>query len=954
MALTQEQVQIIRSTVPVLQEHGNTITKTFYDTLLKDVPDLNNVFNQANQANSHQAQALAGALYAYASHIDDLGALSPAVEKICQKHASLYIQPDQYKVVGEYLLGAMGTVLGSALTQEVLEAWGAAYWQLANLMIKREEQLFQDADGWTDWREFTIADKVKESDEITSFYLKPVDGKKLPPFLPGQYISVSTDVPKLQYLQSRQYSLSDSPKSDYYRVSIKKETGLSTTQPDAEAHPGYISNIMHDEKKIGDVVKVSHPAGEFFLDPMRDAAAPVVLISAGVGLTPMIAILHTLLDRDSKQRISFIHGARKTSAQAFGKQIKETVASHPNVTASIFIKNPNTDTDVEGLDYKYKSRVTLDVLDREKDLCLDNPATTYFVCGPDSFMSAMGKGLAGLGVDEGRIKMEVFGTDQTPVYGLFESKLKAAVMHPEGFVNSPGFAPLQAPYNTTIGFSQAEFTHAQLTVSTFEPHHSTTIVYPDCSLLKRSEVLGLRPMNLDVTTKERYEPLPLIRDNAVTNHAGRENEAEVSFFTRQRAVAIVTAYPLPHATLFKSPFDRLLQGMALAESFVGSTTLSMVTFQKLDSKGGVGEDMVRILRKTRFRRYGAAPFAALREEYVFSLATLYDDEKSPPIQSIAFLHALRILPQRSSDRAYSHVRLRLEMQGTEDQHVGSYGFKPARRENFERLLDNRLMPVSSADLEGEDMLCFICTGTLGEDAPNPVAVPCKGKHVLCKHCLLTWVASVGAASASCPQCRQKIFTDQREVHDLRFGLVNGIYEYDQRYTKFENFERSCSDLDQELAEDKQHEMSVHADVLIHIWDTLLAGSRLEDDNGYQYSTPEHLAPVSFQEWNIAEGVLRHQLTKQNGIVTTPGRLFHHLLDRVYGAFYLELCKAGLNQLISPQEMQTLVADPVNAACLDIRPGFKECFKRHLNRTLRFSELRRCCCSPGFHSHGLRA
>ncbi|KAK4543306.1 hypothetical protein LTR36_005665 [Oleoguttula mirabilis] len=416
MSLTPEQVQIVRSTVPVLQQHGNAITKTFYATLLKEVPDLRNVFNHANQANDHQAQALAGALYAYASHIDDLGALSPAVEKICQKHASLYIQPDHYKVVGEYLLRAMGEVLGSALTPEVLEAWGAAYWQLANLMITREEKLFEHTHGWTDWRDFRIAEKVKESDEITSFYLTPVDGQKLPAFLPGQYISVLTDVPKLRYLQSRQYSLSDAPKPDCYRVSIKKDTGLSTTQPEAEAHPGYISNIMHDKKKVGDVVKVSHPAGEFFLDPAqdRDAQTPVVLISAGVGVTPMIAILNTLIGRDSKQRISFIHGARSTSSQAFGKHIRETVASHPNVTGSIFIKNPNTDTDVEGLDYKYKSRVTLDMLDSEKDLCLDNPKTKYFVCGPDSFMGAMSKGLQALGVEEERIQMEMFGTGEIP------------------------------------------------------------------------------------------------------------------------------------------------------------------------------------------------------------------------------------------------------------------------------------------------------------------------------------------------------------------------------------------------------------------------------------------------------------------------------------------------------------------------------------------------------------
>lgn len=134
MSLTPDQVKLIKATVPVLKEHGTTITTRFYETLLKENPSLNGIFNQTNQKNGHQAGALAGSLYAYASHIDDLGVLSPAVEKICHKHASMYVQPEHYDVVGTYLLRAMGDVLGAALTPELLEAWGQAYWQLANIV----------------------------------------------------------------------------------------------------------------------------------------------------------------------------------------------------------------------------------------------------------------------------------------------------------------------------------------------------------------------------------------------------------------------------------------------------------------------------------------------------------------------------------------------------------------------------------------------------------------------------------------------------------------------------------------------------------------------------------------------------------------------------------------------------------------------------------------------------
>ena len=411
MTLTSEQVQIVRSTVPILETHGTEITTHFYKTLLLEKPELNNIFSTVNQTNGSQPRALAGALYAYASHLDDLGALSPTIEKICQKHVSLYIQPDHYKVVGEYLLRAMGDVLGTALTKEVLNAWEAAYWQLASIMIAKEHQITVEEKGdWTDWRDFRIAKRVRESAEITSFYLKPTDGKALPSYKPGQYLSIKTQVPKLGYMQPRQYSLSDKPSPEYYRISVKKEAGLPAHEPDAVAHPGYISNVLHDEKNEGDILSVSHPAGEFFHDPEVDRDVPVVLLSAGVGLTPMVSILNTLLDRGSTQRISFIHGARNTSVRAFREHIQQATENHENVTTAFFVGNPEPHKDVEGVHYHHTGRVRLDVLDRTRDLQLDKDNTKYFVCGPETFMSAMEKQLLDLGVGPERINMEVFGT----------------------------------------------------------------------------------------------------------------------------------------------------------------------------------------------------------------------------------------------------------------------------------------------------------------------------------------------------------------------------------------------------------------------------------------------------------------------------------------------------------------------------------------------------------------
>lgn len=454
MGLTPDQVQLIKSTVPVLEQHGGTITSVFYDNILKDHPELNNVFNTANQANGHQARALAGALYAYASHIDALGALSPAVELICNKHASLYVQPEHYKVVGKYLLEAMGQVLSDALTPEIHAAWAAAYWQLADIMIGREHQIYRQSKGWTNWREFKIADKVKESDEITSFYLTPVDGKPLPAFRPGQYISVQVYVPRLRYTQPRQYSLSDQPCPDYYRISVKRENGLNPGDLSAVAHPGYVSNVLHDMLNNGDLIKVSHPCGDFFLSSTdSETEKPVVLISAGVGLTPLVSMMNTLtaeprsLDRKEhlngsrtsgtralkdhinllseelasmmntsttkssslNRKVHFIHGSRASDARAFKDHIASLAKKYPNFQATFFTGQPSEE-DKQGIDYHHIGRVDLGKLDSNKDLFLDNPDTEYYICGPEKFMTDMESSLKVQGVRDDRIKMELFGT----------------------------------------------------------------------------------------------------------------------------------------------------------------------------------------------------------------------------------------------------------------------------------------------------------------------------------------------------------------------------------------------------------------------------------------------------------------------------------------------------------------------------------------------------------------
>lgn len=397
--LTPSQIATVKATAPVLKEHGVAITTLFYRNMLEANPELHDIFNETSQATGAQPRALAGAVLAYAQYIDDLAQLEALVTRVAHKHASLNVKPEHYPIVGKYLLEAIAAVLGDAATPEIADAWTAAYSALADIFIGTERQLYAAHESWLGWRRFKIQRKVAESAEITSFYFAPEDGAPLPAFLPGQYIGLRVFVPEIQHLQPRQYSLSEAPRSDFYRISVKKEPGK---QPGI---PGRISNLLHEKYEEGDVVELTHPAGEFFVDPKREDARPITLISAGVGITPMVAILNSTVAAGSERRVAWVHGAHSSEVRAFAKHIQDICEENPNVKATIFT-SAVSDREVKGVDYHFEGRVDLEKVD---GLFLDDATADYYVCGPTAFMNNVRRYLVSKGVDNSRVHSEVFG-----------------------------------------------------------------------------------------------------------------------------------------------------------------------------------------------------------------------------------------------------------------------------------------------------------------------------------------------------------------------------------------------------------------------------------------------------------------------------------------------------------------------------------------------------------------
>lgn len=385
--LTARQIEVVKATVPALQAHGETITRTFYRFLFEAHPELRNVFNQAHQAQGDQAKALAGAVIAYGANIDALQNLGPAVARIAHKHCSLDIRPEHYPIVGENLLKAVGHVLGDAATEEVVDAWGAAYGQLADIMIGAEAAMYADnaARGWTGFKPFRIIEKTPESSVITSFRLVPVDGQPLPTHQAGQYLSVKLHVDGDPSTLMRQYTISCASNEGSYRISVKREPG------------GAVSNRLHDEIEVGDEILVHMPHGEFVLD--ESATGPIVFIAGGVGVTPLLAMLERLIEIRSERSITFIHASVDGNVHAFGDHVARLVANRPNLRSLVIYEIPRS-----GDASDYTGRLNVDLL-----RALVPAAADVYFCGPRGFMAAIDEGLRAIGVPDERRHFEAFG-----------------------------------------------------------------------------------------------------------------------------------------------------------------------------------------------------------------------------------------------------------------------------------------------------------------------------------------------------------------------------------------------------------------------------------------------------------------------------------------------------------------------------------------------------------------
>lgn len=405
-ALSPEHEEIIRQTLPLVGSRIDEIAPTFYRRMFTAHPELlRDTFNRGNQAQGAQQKALAASVATYATLLVTPEAPSPRdlLGRIGHKHASLGITEDQYAIVHENLMAAIVDVLGAdVVTGDVAAAWDAVYWSMARTLIAFEQELYRAAgvEPGDVFRTARVVSRVDESSTVTSLVLEAPEGADpLPGFVPGQYISVGAHMPD-GARQLRQYSLSGAPSAGSWRISVKRVDA-------ADGDPaGEVSTHLHENAHAGDEIEVTIPYGDLTLDV--DAETPVVLVSAGIGATPMLGILHHIATRQPRRRAVVLHVDGDAGDAALAAELMETVEALPEESGSTlrlwFERGLEGAPDAQHPDGRVALAEGRMVIDGA-----DLPAgATYYLCGGAGFLQGARDRLAELGVDLGAVRYELF------------------------------------------------------------------------------------------------------------------------------------------------------------------------------------------------------------------------------------------------------------------------------------------------------------------------------------------------------------------------------------------------------------------------------------------------------------------------------------------------------------------------------------------------------------------
>ncbi|MCV7192407.1 globin domain-containing protein [Mycolicibacterium brumae] len=383
--LSAEHAEVIRATLPLVGAHIDEITRAFYNRMFAAHPELlRNLFNRGNQAQGAQQKALAASVATFATHLVDPDLPHPAelMTRIAHKHTSLGIVAEQYPIVHEHLFAAIVAVLGAdVVTEDVAEAWDRVFWIMADALIGEERALYADA-GVAPGDVFHRLRVSGRVDDPSGVVLVTVAAPGIRA-LPGQYVSVGVTLPD-GARQLRQYSL----------VGIDGDELTFAVKPvraDGGCPAGEVSTWIRANVRVGDLLEVTTPFGDL-PTPATDGTS-LMLISAGIGITPMISILQFLAERAPQTPVLVCHADRSPAEHPLAQRQRDLVAALPNADLELWYEDDAGDA--------HHGRMSL------RGVPAPAEAQVY-LCGPDAFIRGVREQVLAAGVPAERLHCELF------------------------------------------------------------------------------------------------------------------------------------------------------------------------------------------------------------------------------------------------------------------------------------------------------------------------------------------------------------------------------------------------------------------------------------------------------------------------------------------------------------------------------------------------------------------
>lgn len=306
-----------------------------------------------------------------------------------------------------YIVGAIAAQVGLLLCVVVWRHW-RAYRRLKHVgpVVAAPDEMAVPAvevPGAAGFRPFRVRRRVPEdaAGHVCSFYLEPVDGRPLPEYRPGQFLTFHIDVPESEgggeKRITRCYSLSDSHRPDHYRISIKR----IPPPPNSVFPAGRASNFFHDHVEVGTTLQVRGPSGHFYLEPDD---TPIVLIAGGIGITPMLSMLNWCAANQRNREVWFYYGVRNSRDAAFAQHLQRSAAANPDLHLRVCFSDPLPE-DRLGREFHFRGRIGIELFKMELPL----KPYHFYVCGPAPMMETLVPALEDWGVPDTRIHFEAFG-----------------------------------------------------------------------------------------------------------------------------------------------------------------------------------------------------------------------------------------------------------------------------------------------------------------------------------------------------------------------------------------------------------------------------------------------------------------------------------------------------------------------------------------------------------------